>query len=170
MTDNSINQAFEAQCQEEIARQGDDQKLTGLAREFFNESAKHKYSYHFSWMGRPIIQLPQDMMAMQEIIWQVKPDLVIECGIAHGGSIIYYASLLELQGHGEVLGIDLDIRPHNREAIESHPMAKRIKMIEPPWAMPHSMTRSGLTCQMISCIAIMSCGSWMIGRPIHEKW
>jgi cephalosporin hydroxylase len=70
------------------------------------------------------------MMAMQEIIWQVKPDLVIECGIAHGGSIIYYASLLELQGHGEVLGIDLDIRPHNREAIESHPMAKRIKMIE----------------------------------------
>jgi cephalosporin hydroxylase len=65
-------------------------------------------------MGRPIIQLPQDMMAMQEIIWQVKPDLVIECGIAHGGSIIYYASLLELQGHGEVLGIDLDIRPHNR--------------------------------------------------------
>ena len=85
MTDNSINQAFEAECREQIALQGDDQKLTGLARDFFNESAKHKYSYHFSWMGRPIIQLPQDMMAMQEIIWQVKPDLVIECGIAHGG-------------------------------------------------------------------------------------
>jgi cephalosporin hydroxylase len=81
-------------------------------------------------MGRPIIQLPQDMMAMQELIWQIKPDLIIECGIAHGGSIIYYASLLELQGHGEVLGIDLDIRPHNREAIESHPMSKRISMIE----------------------------------------
>jgi cephalosporin hydroxylase len=130
MTDNSINKAFEAECREQIAQQGDDQKLTGLARDFFNESAKHKYSYHFSWMGRPIIQLPQDMMAMQEIIWQVKPDLVIECGIAHGGSIIYYASLLELQGHGEVLGIDLDIRSHNREAIESHPMSKRISMIE----------------------------------------
>ncbi len=67
---------------------------------------------------------------MQELIWQIKPDLIIECGIAHGGSIIYYASLLELQGHGEVLGIDLDIRPHNREAIESHPMNKRISMIE----------------------------------------
>ena len=67
---------------------------------------------------------------MQELIWQIKPDLIIECGIAHGGSIIYYASLLELQGHGEVLGIDLDIRPHNREAIESHPMSKRISMIE----------------------------------------
>jgi cephalosporin hydroxylase len=81
-------------------------------------------------MGRPIIQLPQDMLAMQELIWRLKPDLVIECGIAHGGSIIYYASLLELQGHGEVLGIDRDIRPHNREAIESHPMSKRIRMIE----------------------------------------
>jgi cephalosporin hydroxylase len=126
----TVIQAFEAQCQAEISAQGQDEKLKGLARDFFNESAKHKYSYHFSWMGRPIIQLPQDMMAMQEIIWQVKPDLVIECGIAHGGSIIYYASLLELQGHGEVLGIDLDIRAHNREAIESHPMSKRISMIE----------------------------------------
>lgn len=126
----TVIQAFEAECQAEISAQGQDEKLKGLARDFFNESAKHKYSYHFSWMGRPIIQLPQDMMAMQEIIWEVKPDLVIECGIAHGGSIIYYASLLELQGHGEVLGIDLDIRPHNREAIESHPMSKRISMIE----------------------------------------
>lgn len=126
----TLEQAFEAECQAEITAQGQDEILKGLARDFFNESARHKYSYHFSWMGRPIIQLPQDMMAMQEIIWQVKPDLVIECGIAHGGSIIYYASLLELQGHGEVLGIDCDIRSHNREAIESHPMSKRISMIE----------------------------------------
>jgi len=126
----TLEQAFEAECQAEITAQGQDEILKGLARDFFNESARHKYSYHFSWMGRPIIQLPQDMMAMQEIIWQVKPDLVIECGIAHGGSIIYYASLLELQGHGEVLGIDCDIRAHNREAIESHPMSKRISMIE----------------------------------------
>lgn len=126
----TAHQEFTAQCQDEITAQGHDEKLKGLARDFFNESAAHKYSYHFSWMGRPIIQLPQDMMAMQEIIWQVKPDLIIECGIAHGGSIIYYASLLELQGHGEVLGIDLDIRAHNREAIETHPMSKRITMIE----------------------------------------
>ncbi len=128
MTD--VIKAFEAECQAEVAAQGQDEKLKGLARDFFNESAKHKYSYHFSWMGRPIIQLPQDMLAMQEIIWRVKPDLIIECGIAHGGSIIYYASLLELQGFGEVLGIDRDIRPHNREAIEAHPMSKRIAMIE----------------------------------------
>ena len=130
MTEKNVSQAFEAQCKEEILAQGRDQELCGLAQKFFNESARYKYTYHFSWMGRPIIQLPQDMMAMQEIIWEVKPDLVIECGIAHGGSILYYASLLELQGHGEVLGVDLDIRPHNREAIESHPMSKRISMIE----------------------------------------
>lgn len=81
-------------------------------------------------MGRPIIQLPQDMVAMQELVWRIKPDLIIECGIAHGGSIIYYASLLQLLGHGEVLGIDVDIRPHNRKAIEEHPMAHRISMLE----------------------------------------
>ncbi len=123
-------QEFAAQNELDIQAQGENQALQALATDFYNEAAKHKYSYHFSWMGRPIIQLPQDMVAMQEIIWQLKPDLIIECGIAHGGSIIYYASILELLGHGEVLGIDLDIRAHNREAIESHPMAKRISMIE----------------------------------------
>jgi cephalosporin hydroxylase len=83
-------------------------------------------------MGRPIIQYPQDMIAMQEIIWEIKPDLIIEAGIAHGGSLIYYASLLELMGDNEaiVLGIDVDIRKHNRILIESHKMSKRIKMIE----------------------------------------
>jgi len=126
----TANQLFEAECREQIKAQGEDAKLKELAREFYNESARHKYTYHFSWMGRPIIQLPQDMMAMLEIIWRIKPDLVIECGIAHGGSILYYASLLELQGHGEVLGIDRDIRAHNREAIEAHPMSKRVTMIE----------------------------------------
>ena len=81
-------------------------------------------------MGRPIIQFPQDIMAMQEIIWQVKPDFIVETGIAHGGSLIFYASMLELIGEGEVLGIDVDIRQHNRVEIEQHPMFKRITMIE----------------------------------------
>jgi cephalosporin hydroxylase len=82
-------------------------------------------------MGRPIIQFPQDIVSMQEIIWQVKPQLIIETGIAHGGSLIFYASMLELLGNdGFVLGIDIDIRQHNRLAIEKHPMYKRIKMIE----------------------------------------
>ena len=95
-----------------------------------HKSIEDRYSYNFSWMGRPIIQYPQDMLAMQEIIWNVKPDLIIETGIAHGGSLIYYASLCELVGHGEVLGIDIDIRPHNRVEIENHSMFKRIRMIE----------------------------------------
>ncbi len=104
--------------------------LRKAASVFNIESNKVQYSYNFSWMGRPIIQYPQDMIVMQEIIWDVKPDLIIETGIAHGGSLIYYASILELIGKGEVLGIDIDIRQHNKIEIEKHPMFKRIKMIE----------------------------------------
>jgi cephalosporin hydroxylase len=98
---------------------------------WFVESVKSRYSYNFSWMGRPIIQYPQDIVAMQEIIWQLKPQLIVETGIAHGGSLIFYASMLELlRGDGMVLGIDIDIRAHNRIEIEKHAMFKRIKMIE----------------------------------------
>jgi cephalosporin hydroxylase len=104
--------------------------LIEAAYQFNVESNKAKYSYNFTWMGRPIIQYPQDIIAMQEIIWNIKPDLIIETGIAHGGSLVYYASLLELIGKGEVLGIDIDIRSHNKKAIEEHPMFKRINMLE----------------------------------------
>ena len=123
-------QVFQDECQAEVAAQGQDAQLVALGQQFYNESAKHKYTYHFSWMGRPIIQCPQDMIAMQELIWSVRPDVIIETGIAHGGSILYYASLFELVGHGEVIGIDIDIRPHNREAIEAHPMSHRVSMIQ----------------------------------------
>lgn len=141
MQDNHPNTQFVRECEAEISAQAADQKVQGLARDFFNESARHKYSYHFSWMGRPIIQLPQDMIAMQELVWRIKPDLIIECGIAHGGSIIYYASLLQLLGHGEVLGIDVDIRPHNRQAIEEHPMAQRITMLEGSSIVPEMVAK-----------------------------
>jgi cephalosporin hydroxylase len=104
--------------------------LQSAARAFMKASIDARYSYHFQWMGRPIIQYPQDMIAMQEILWATRPDLVIETGIAHGGSLVYYASLCELMGHGEVLGIDIDIRAHNKQAILAHPMAKRIRMLE----------------------------------------
>jgi cephalosporin hydroxylase len=123
-------QAFIDERKERIERNGRNAALQHAARDFNVESNRAQYSYNFSWMGRPVIQYPQDMIAMQEIIWQVKPELVIETGIAHGGSLIYYASLLELIGKGEVLGIDIDIREHNRREIEKHPMFKRIKMIE----------------------------------------
>lgn len=105
--------------------------LQKAKKDFNIESNKAKYSYNFSWMGRPIIAYPQDMIAMQEIIWNIKPDLIIETGIAHGGSLVYYASLLELIGKdGLVLGIDIDIRKYNKELIEEHSMFKRIQMIE----------------------------------------
>jgi len=127
---NDPIQAFLDERIERIHKNGANKALQKAATDFNTESNRAQYSYNFSWMGRPIIQYPQDMIAMQEIIWQVKPDLVIETGIAHGGSLIYYASLLELIGKGEVLGIDIDIREHNRREIETHPMFKRIKMIQ----------------------------------------
>lgn len=114
----------------------DDSKLAALASSFLVASIEPKYSYNYSWLGRPIIQYPQDMMAMQELIWKVQPDLIIETGIAHGGSLIFSASMLELNAicggcqDAEVLGLDIDIRAHNREAIEAHPMFKRISMIQ----------------------------------------
>lgn len=123
-------QAFKEETIQRIKQSGNNPALKQAASQFNIESNKAQYSYNFSWMGRPIIQYPQDMIAMQELIWEIKPDLIIETGIAHGGSLIYYASLLELIGHGEVLGIDIDIRQHNRKEIELHPMFKRIRMIE----------------------------------------
>lgn len=122
---------FMKEREKDIEKMSKDQKATELGRLFIEETAKYKYSYNFTWLGRPIIQFPQDIITMQEIIWRVKPDLVIETGIAHGGSLIFYASMLELLGsNGEVLGIDTDIRKHNRKEIENHSMFKRITMIE----------------------------------------
>ncbi|MFX0088149.1 MAG: cephalosporin hydroxylase family protein [Candidatus Hodarchaeota archaeon] len=116
---------------ENARKMANDKELKKLGLTFLAKSKKYYYDYNFSWLGRPIIQFPQDIMAMQEIIWDCKPDLIIETGIAHGGSLIFYASLLELLGgNGKVLGIDIDIRDHNRKAIESHSMAKRIIMLE----------------------------------------
>ena len=122
---------FEEQRREYINFLANDKNLQKDSLTWLANASVHKYSYNFSWMGRPIIQFPQDMIAMQEIIWSVKPQLIIETGIAHGGSLIFYASMLELLGgDGTVLGVDIDIRQHNRVEIEKHPMFKRIKMIE----------------------------------------
>lgn len=108
-----------------------DETLRALREKIYPYLAKYKYTYNFNWLGRPIIQLPEDVMLMQEIIFRVKPDLIVETGIAQGGSLIFSASMMELLGDdGKVLGIDIDIRKHNRKAIEQHPMAKRIRMIQ----------------------------------------
>lgn len=123
--------SFEEEKKECINLLANDKKLREDSVAWLSNVSIHKYSYNFSWLGRPIIQFPQDIIAMQEIIWQVKPQLIIETGIAHGGSLIFYASMLELLADdGVVLGIDIDIRQHNKVEIEKHPMYKRIKMIE----------------------------------------
>jgi cephalosporin hydroxylase len=133
---NNYNIEFKAQVSAMIEKQGANKLSKKLATDFMLETALTKYTYNFSWLGRPIIQFPQDMIAMQELIWSIQPDLIIETGIAHGGSLIFSASILELNAicggcqDAEVLGLDIDIRPHNREAIEAHPMFKRISMIQ----------------------------------------
>ncbi len=89
-----------------------------------------KYVYRFTWLGRPIIQLPEDIVRLQEMVFRVQPDVIVETGIAHGGSLVLFASLCEAMGHGSVVGVDIDIRPHNREAIESHTLFPRITLVE----------------------------------------
>jgi cephalosporin hydroxylase len=122
---------FQAEVANNIQNLHDDSDVQALSRIWLREIAPYKYAYNFTWMGRPIIQFPQDMLAMQEIIWNLKPDLIIETGIAHGGSLIFHASMLELVGEdADVLGIDIDIREHNRIEIEKHPMFKRITLME----------------------------------------
>ena len=127
---------FQQQVREEIQRQGNNQSFQSVTNRWVQESIHEKYSYHFEWLGRPIIQYPQDMIAIQKLLWEIKPDLVIETGIARGGSLIFNASLLELNAqcggpeNAFVLGVDIDIRPHNKLAVMSHPMAKRVEMIQ----------------------------------------
>ncbi|MEQ9623699.1 cephalosporin hydroxylase family protein [Coleofasciculus chthonoplastes] len=127
---------FEQERRQRIMANIKNLNLVASTDAFIKSSNYQKYSYNFSWLGRPIIQYPQDIIATQELIWSVQPDLIIETGIAHGGSLIFSASMLELNAicggsqDAEVIGIDIDIRSHNRDAIEAHPMFKRISMIE----------------------------------------
>jgi cephalosporin hydroxylase len=137
---------FAKEVLERITANAENQEFRKAAAGFIVSSTPAKYSYNFSWQGRPIIQYPQDIVAMQELIWLIKPDLIIETGIAHGGSLIFSASMLALldmcdairagekldpkPSRRKVLGIDIDIRSHNRTAIQAHPMATRIQMIQ----------------------------------------
>ena len=114
-----------------IERMGDDADVARLSNELLAKACSYRYSYNFTWLGRPVIQFPPDMVATQEIIWKLRPQLIVETGVAHGGSLIFSASILELLGgEGRVIGIDIDIRAHNRAAIEAHPMSKRIDLIQ----------------------------------------
>src|SRR5947208_15646639 len=118
---------FEARNRAKIGKMAADTGLQALTREWFVHSSRHEYPYHFTWMGLPIIQFPQDLVAMQEIIWRVRPDVIVETGIARGGSVVFYASLLELfGGEGRVIGVEVDLRPHNRADIDRSPLLERI--------------------------------------------
>jgi len=150
-------QRFEAERAERLAAYARDEEFRGLSAHWRQASMQRKYVYNFDWLGRPIIQYPQDMVAMQELIWSVRPDLVIETGIAHGGSLVLSASMLAMldmcdaiesgqtidprRSQRKVLGIDIDIRAHNRAAIEAHPMASRIQMLQGSSVAPETVAQ-----------------------------
>lgn len=147
---------FEERNRAFVARMGEDAALRRATREWFAAASRHEYSYHFKWLGRPIIQFPQDILAVQEIIWEVKPDLIVETGIARGGSLIFSASMLELIGtDGLVVGVDIDIREHNRAEIERHPMAKRIRMIEGSSVAAETFRRVEQFAEGKRCVMVM---------------
>lgn len=151
------NTDFQAEVKQRVAENSQNQELQDAAKHFLRVSSGPKYSYNYFWLGRPIIQYPQDMVAAQELIWQIKPDLIIEAGIAHGGSLILSASILAMLDYQDaveagtvldpkdpkrkVLGLDIDIRSHNRKAIEEHPMFGRIEMIEGSSTDPDVVSR-----------------------------
>ena len=110
-----------------------------ISRQWVKVGWDQGYSYTFSWMGRPVIQLPEDMIRIQEVIWRLAPDVVIETGVAHGGSLVFYAGLLAALGKGRVIGVDVEIRPHNRAAIEAHPMSGRIQLVEGSSTAPETV-------------------------------
>ena len=162
---------FKHERKQRIKNQEDKKILKTISHNFMSESFKEKYSYNFEYLGRPIIQYPQDMISIQELIWKVKPDLIIETGIAHGGSLIMSASMLGMldmcdaiesgvsinpnESRRKVLGVDIDIRSHNKVAIESHPMASRIQMIEGSSTSPEIISRVIDIANGYSCIMVL---------------
>lgn len=124
------DEEFEQRNKKFINSMNKNKSLLKKSKDWIDNVFDYEYVYHFRWLGRPIIQFPQDMVALQELIWKIKPDFIIESGIARGGSLIFYASILELLNHGKIIGIDIDIRKHNRIEIENHTLFKRIKLIE----------------------------------------
>ena len=141
MTNKDDRLEFEARKKEMSIALGKDDAVFRQALDTLVSLDKYDYSYLWSWMGLPIIQMPADVMATQEVIWATKPDVIIETGVARGGSMVFMAAMLQLIGKGKVVGVDIDSRAHNRSAIESHPMASRIELIEGPSTSVETMDR-----------------------------
>jgi cephalosporin hydroxylase len=134
-------QQFADQVADNVQRLGSDTELRDLSRRWIFHAARHNYTHNFRWLGLPIIQFPQDAFAVQELLWSYKPDLVVETGVARGGSLIFYASLLELLGHGEVIGVEIALQPENRRAIEEHPLARRIRLVDGSSTAPETVKK-----------------------------
>jgi cephalosporin hydroxylase len=121
---------FEQSRRQNVERIAADVQLQVVALEATTIADQHDYSYVWTWLGLPIIQMPTDVVALQEVVWACRPNVIVETGVARGGSVIFFASLLQLLGEGEVIGLDIDIRPHNRRAIEEHPLSHRVHLVE----------------------------------------
>lgn len=132
MAPNDDRDEFAKKARTQALALGQDRTVFDSSIDILLAANKYDYAYLWTWMGIPIIQLPADIMATQEVIWATKPDVIIETGVARGGSMVFMASLLELLGNGKVIGVDIDIRAHNRDSIERNPLAKRISLIEGP--------------------------------------
>jgi cephalosporin hydroxylase len=165
--------------------------LDMLTNLWVKAAAEHRLMYEGTWLGRPIIQFPTDIVAIQELLWKVKPDVVIETGVAHGGSLVLSASVLELIGMGKVIGIDVEIRPHNRVAIEAHPLNKRIELIEGSSVAPDTLaavrratadaktvlvmldsnhTRAHVLRELELYAPLVTPGSYMIAHDGAQEW
>jgi len=141
MTTRDDRQEFEAHKRDMSTALGKDEAAFRQAIDMVVTLDKFDYPYLWSWMGVPIIQMPADILATQEVIWQTRPDVIIETGVARGGSVIFQAAMLQLIGKGKVVGVDIDIRAHNRDSIEKHTMASRIELIEGPSTSADTMAR-----------------------------
>ena len=136
------HEQFARERAEAVAEMARDAGLKELSQRWMLASARHGYTYNFRWLGRPIIQFPQDIVALQELVWEVRPDVIVETGVAHGGGTVFFASMLELLGgDGRVVGIDVEVRPHNRAALREHPLWHRIELIEGSSADPEVVAR-----------------------------
>jgi cephalosporin hydroxylase len=156
MSQNDPIQQFQDERAADIAKMGADEELRRKSIDWMLHADRYKYTYNFSWMGRPIIKYPNDMVIQQELMWRLKPDLIVETGIAHGGSIIFSAAMMEMMGiDGEVVGIDIDIRSHNRKEIENHPMMKRITMIEGSSTDPAIFARVKAKAEGKRCVMVV---------------
>ncbi len=152
----SESEKFKAEVEQNIRGLADDYDLQGLSRVWLREVSPYKYTYNFRWLGRPVIQMPQDMIAIQELVWDIRPDCIIETGVAHGGSLIYYASLLKLLGGDrKVIGIDIDIRAHNRKEIEGHPVFSHIELVEGSSICPETFDHVKKLAESSECIMVI---------------